>query len=89
MPKRVRLVWNKNALTSLRTSKVVADDLSKRAERIASAAGDGFVANNPAWTGNENGKAPRYRTSVAAESFKAKKAQSKDNVLQRAMNAGR
>lgn len=89
MAKRVRLVWNQNALTSLRTSKVVADDLSKRAEKIANAAGDGFVANDPRYSGNQGGKAPRFRTSVATATDKAREDQAKDNVLQRAMNAGR
>lgn len=80
MKARIKL---KNAgFRALRTDPAVKRDLLKRAQRVADAAGDGFEAHEAVGRN-------RARAIVGAYSNKAKRKQSKDNVLQRALNAGR
>lgn len=83
----VRLVMNKKGFAELRNSEEVLMDLNRRAERIERAAGPGFEAT-PAYAGTR-GSRPRGRASVGTTDRQSRREQSKDNILQRAMNAGR
>ena len=77
-----RIVWNLKGFEALRRSPGVAADLRRRAEAIASAAGDGFVA--------ESGQGrSRARAVIIAASPKARRRNAADNVLLRSLDAGR
>lgn len=80
MSKRIKL--NNSGFRALRTSPGVKRDLMKRAQRVAEAAGDGFEAH-------ESPSSNRARATVGTRTVKARRKQSKDNVLQRALSAGR
>lgn len=80
MSKRIKL--NNKGFRELRTSPGVKRDLMNRAKRVADAAGEGFEAH-------ESPSKNRARATVGTRSSKARRRQSKDNVLQRALNAGR
>lgn len=80
MSKRIKL--NNAGFRALRTSPGVKRDLMKRAQRVAEAAGDGFEAH-------ESPSSNRARATVGTRTAKARRKQSKDNVLQRALSAGR
>lgn len=77
-----KLKLNNAGFRALRTDPAVKRDLMKRAQRVAEAAGDGFEAH-------ESPGKNRARATVGARTAKARRNQSKDNVLQRALNAGR
>ncbi|SMY01111.1 hypothetical protein BSP239C_03182 [Brevibacterium sp. 239c] len=77
-----KLKLNNAGFRALRTDPAVKRDLMKRAQRVAEAAGDGFEAH-------ESPSKNRARATVGARTAKARRKQSKDNVLQRALNAGR
>lgn len=83
MANKVRVKWHIKNWRALRNSPEVRADLDQRASRIAAAAGDGFTRRQ-AKTGKN-----RARASVGASSYKGRKRQSEDNVLQQALNAGR
>ena len=77
-----RIVWNRKAFEALRRSPGVAADLRRRADAIASAAGDGFVA--------ESGQGrSRARAAVIATTYQARRRSAADNVLVRSLDAGR
>lgn len=81
---------NNKGFAELRNSPEVRADLAKRAQRIAEAAGPGFVADDPRWSQpGTKGSRPRGRSSVGTGDYKSRKAQAKSNVLERAMDAGR
>ena len=77
-----KLKLNNKGFKALRTAPGVKQDLNNRAKRIAEAAGDGFEAH-------ESPGKNRARATVGARTAKARRKQSKDNVLQRALSAGR
>lgn len=83
----IRLKMSNKGFAELRNSMGVLGDLNRRARRIRDAAGEGFEAR-PARAGTE-GKNPRGRASVGTTDIASRRAQSKNNILQRAMNAGR
>lgn len=83
MAKNMRIKWHLKNWKALRNSPEVRADLDERASRIAHAAGKGFTRRQ-AKTGKN-----RARASVGTNSWASMKAQSEDNVLQRALNAGR
>lgn len=80
MSKKIKL--NNKGFRALRTDPGVKRDLMKRAQRIADSAGDGFEAH-------ESPSKNRARATVGTRSYKARRRQSKENVLQRSLNAGR
>lgn len=83
MASKVRVKWHIKNWRALRNSAEVRGDLDQRASRIAAAAGDGFTRRQAKVGKN------RARASVGTNSWESMKRQSEDNVLQRALNAGR
>ena len=77
-----RIVWNRRGFEALRRHPAVLANLRSRADRIAAAAGDGFVAQSG------QGKT-RARAAVIAATYQARRRTSKDNTLLRALDAGR
>lgn len=71
-------------LNEVMKSQGVADELQRRGERIARAAGAGFSAETDQ---------PQHRwiarTYVKAETFEARAREARDNVLLKALDAGR
>ena len=84
---KIKLKLNNRGFTALRNSPGVRAELDRRASLIAHAAGEGFTRRQ-AKPGSK-GRNPRARASVGTNSWESMVAQSKDNVLQRALNAGR
>lgn len=80
MSKKIKL--SNKGFRALRTSPRVKQDLWERGKRIAEAAGDGFEAS-------ESPSKNRARVTVGTRTYKARRKQSKENALQRALNAGR
>ena len=83
MAKAIRVKYHIRNWKALRNSPEVMADLDRRASAIAHEAGEGF-GRRPAKVCKR-----RARASVGTNNDKARLAQSKDNVLQRALNAGR
>lgn len=86
MTTRVRWKLHNAGFTALRNSPEVIADLEKRAERIASAAGDG-METRPAETGR--GRHGRARVAVVTATSDARRRQAKDSALTRSVDAGR
>ena len=82
-----RLKLNQKEFARLRNLPEVMAELNRRARKIADAAGEGFEARD-ARPGTK-GRSPRARASVGTTDYKSRRRQSKENVLQRALNAGR
>lgn len=77
-----RLRLNRSGVREILRSESVRADLLARAERIAAAAGDGFVAESSVG-------ATRARASVRTDTSEARLAESNDRALTRAIDAGR
>lgn len=84
---KMRVKWNLREWAKLRNSAEVRADLDRRASAIAAAAGEGFTRRQ-AQPGTK-GRSPRARASVGTTDVKSRRKQSQDNVLQRALGAGR
>lgn len=82
LPRGAKLVLNKKQFVELMKSGPMKRDLLRRAKRVKESAGDGFEES--VYDGKN-----RARASVITGTFAARRKQSKDNVLQRALNAGR
>lgn len=80
MSRKIKLKYA--GFRELRTLPAMKRDLMKRARRVAEAAGDGFEAH-------ESPSKNRARATVGTRTTKARRRQAKDNVLQRALNAGK
>jgi len=83
MAKAIRVKYHIRNWKALRNSPEVRAELDARASRVAHAAGEGFTRRQA-----EAGK-KRARASVGTNSWAAMRRQSEENVLQRALNAGR
>ena len=77
--------WNMQGFRDLRTDPAVMDDLAKRSERIAAAAGEGFVAEPVEKTGGR----VRGRAAVVSTTYQAAAAEARDHVLLKALDAGK
>ena len=77
-----KLVLNKRAFVDLMKSGEMQRDLIRRARKVKQAAGEGF--DDSVFVGKN-----RARASVITATYAARRRQSKDNVLQRALYAGR
>lgn len=78
--------WNvRTGYRQLMRSPGVVAQLSDRADRIADAAGGGFVVD----VDLESGRRRTPRASVRTGTFEARLAESRDHVLERAIDAGR
>lgn len=84
---KIKLKLSKRGFAALRNSAEVRAELDRRASRIAHAAGEGFTRRQ-AQPGTK-GRNPRARASVGTNTAESRRRQSRDNVLQRALNAGR
>lgn len=82
LPRGAKLVLDKKQFVELMKSGPMKRDLLRRAKRVKESAGDGFEES--VYDGKN-----RARASVITATFAARRKQSKDNVLQRALNAGR
>lgn len=80
--KSVRIKLNRAGVQQLLTSQEVTDDLTKRGERMAAAAGEGVEATT---TRNRD----RTVVFVRTETFDAMRAEAEDRTLTRAIDAGR
>lgn len=87
MGSKVRIKWHLKNWSALRNSAEVRGELDRRASKIAHAAGPGFTRRQ-AQPGTK-GRNRRARASVGTTDYESRKRQSEDNVLQRALNAGR
>ena len=77
-----KLVLNKKAFVELMKSGEMQRDLMRRARKVKAAAGEGFEES--VFVGKN-----RARASVITGTYAARRKQSKDNILQRALYAGR
>lgn len=77
-----RIKWKNKGFRQLRKSNEVLEELEKRAERIAAAAGSGVEAS-PFMGRN------RARVSVITVTEEARRANAEQNTLLRAVDAGR
>ena len=75
--------WNKKAIEDLKYSREVRQNIIRRADRVAAAAGPGFEADLKGWN------RPYAGGTVAAISFSARVRNSRENILLRALEAGR
>lgn len=74
--------WNRKFAGELLKSPAVLADVRRRADRVAAAAGPGFEASS--MIGRN-----RARASVRADTFSARVRNSRQNILIRALEAGR
>ena len=74
--------YNRKAAAEILKSASVLADVRARADRVAEAAGPGFTASSRIGRN-------RARASVKAESFSARVRNSRENILIRALEAGR
>lgn len=74
--------WNRKAAAEILKSPAVLADVRRRADRVADAAGPGFEASS--MVGRN-----RARASVRADTFSARVRNSRQNILLRALEAGR
>lgn len=80
--KGMRIKLNRAGVQQLLVSQEVADDLTKRGERMADAAGDGVEVTT---TRNRDRAVVFVRTAT----FDAMKAEAEDRTLTRSIDAGR
>jgi hypothetical protein len=84
MATQVRIELNRAGVRELlRNDPGIRSDLTRRAERIAAAAGDGFVAHSA------QAGAHRARAAVVTETWEAAAAEATHHTLTRAIDAGR
>ena len=83
MGRKIRVKWHLKNWKALRNSPEVRAEMDRRASAIAHEAGEGFTRRRA-----QPGKS-RARASVGTNSWAAMRRQSEENVLQRALNAGR
>lgn len=76
--------WNLDAFRALRTDPLVVAKVTEQADRIAAAAGTGFVASSTKITGGRG----RARAAVIAETQEARAAEAEHHVLLKAAGHG-
>ena len=94
MAKRVRVKLDENGMGQMLAGPEVRAMVRASGDRIAASAGPGFEADT--WVSPTRGTSrkgnsnpPRVVSGVTAETWSARRRQSRDNVLQRARDAGR
>lgn len=80
MAKRVRIVWEKRAMRSLRTMDEVVDLIDDRADEMAAQAGHGYVARS-----NISGGRGRARAVVITGNLDAVRDNARNNTLVRVL----
>lgn len=81
---RVRIKWNRDAFRAIRTSPEVAGELAARGQRIADAAGPGYLAES----GITGGRG-RARTAVFTSDGQSIRDNAENQTLLRSLDAGR
>ena len=94
MAKKARMDFDENGVGRFLSGGEVRGMVRSSGERIAAAAGRGFEADtwiSPVRGTSKRGNSnpPRVISGVTAETWAARRRQSRDNVLQRARDAGR
>lgn len=84
--KFVKFKWNRDFMVKLRTSPEAFDALQKRGESIANAAGPGHKVTSMVTRGGPNRRA---RVQITASTSEARRENSKNHALLRALNSGR
>lgn len=84
MAKKIRLEMNSKGFQELLKSQAVQDDLARRANAIAAAAGEGMEARTR--TGNLG---DRVVAEVRTATYEARRAEATDKALTSAIDAGR
>lgn len=79
----MRIEIDDAGVRELLKSRAVQDDLARRGQRIANAAGDGFAVER-----GTRGKT-RTRVFVQAETAKARRAEATNRALSKSLDAGR
>lgn len=82
---KIAIKWRFPAFREMRSTSEVQAELSRRAQRIAAAAGPGYEAGTPHVTGGWG----RGRVSVRTATTSARRRESREHNLLRALNAGR
>ncbi len=86
----VRIVHKRKGYAALLRGPELRADIQRRAEAVAAACGDGFVAEKSSATRPlKTGQHRRARSAVIAVTFAARRKNSRDNVLIRSLDAGR
>ena len=78
---RSKIVFRKGAFAEIRTLPKVLSEVDSAAERVASAAGEGFVAEHA----QETGGRVRGRAAVHTTDFDSMRRNAKDNTLVKAL----
>ncbi len=86
MATKARIELNHEGIRELLMSQPIADECEKAANKIASAAGDGFEVLPARQMGFGGG---RVGYAVHAESYEAKKAEAEDKTLSKAVSSCR
>lgn len=82
MATKIRVDLNSEGIAELLKSTELQNELDRRAQRVAAAAGDGFEADT--YIGRD-----RARSVVRATTAKALRAEAQDRALTRALDAAR
>lgn len=82
---RVKVVWKRNVFRTIRAMPAVQNELAVRAGRIADAAGPGYAAGPVRETGGRG----RARVTVKTVTTTARRRESRDHILLKAINAGK
>lgn len=82
---KIKVVWKRGAFRELRTLPGVMAELERRGQRIAAAAGPGYESSGARVTGGRG----RGRVSVKTATTSARRRESREHNLLRALNAGR
>lgn len=86
MATKVKIELNHDGIRELLLSQPIANECEKAAQKIASTAGDGFEVLPARQMGFGGG---RVGYAVHADSYAAKKAESEDKVLSKAVSSCR
>ena len=87
MASKIKVVPSPRGYAEARKLKGVSDEIKRRVDAIAAAAGDGYVANVQEVGGNSL-HSGRARGSVITDTPAAMRDQAKNQTLQRALSAG-
>jgi len=79
---KIKFKWNMAGFEAVRRLPGVAEDINRRAEAIATAAGDGYEASP------YDGKT-RHRASIFARTKRAQRDNAKNNTLVKSVDHGR
>lgn len=79
----LRIKWNDKGFKALRQDPAVQADMSRRAEAVAAAAGEGYEARHPTQYPE------RDRAAVITATHQARSDNARNMTLVKALNAGR